>query len=85
VKIDQKLVSKAFQIRNDVSSTYYDNGDIHKIRELIQREYGVTISESEAIDFWRWRSSEWDASFLRVTSDSEVLSWFRKFIMFVLG
>lgn len=51
MKIDQKLVSKAFQIRNDVSSTYYDNGDIHKIRELIQREYGVTISESEAIDF----------------------------------
>jgi len=50
---------------------------------VLKRELGVTISAPEAIDFWKWRSDEWDSSFLSVHDDSEILEWFRKFIHFI--
>ena len=37
------------------------------------------------IDFWHWRSNEWDSSFLSINyhDDVEILEWFQKFIQFV--
>jgi len=62
---------------------YHDLEDVHRIQDVLKRELGVTISESEAIDFWHHRSNEWDSSFLSVGGDSEILEWFQKFIQFV--
>jgi hypothetical protein len=62
---------------------YYDLEDVHRIQEVLKEEHGIFISESEAIDFWKWRSEEWDSSFLSSGNDSEILEWFQKFIQFV--
>ena len=83
MKIDQSLVTRTFQCRNGTSGLYHDLEDVHLIQEVLKRELGVTISESEGIDFWHWRSNEWDSSFLSVHDDSEILEWFQKFIKFI--
>ena len=85
MKINQDLVTKTFQCRNGTSGLYHDPGDVKRIQEVLKRELGVTISESEVIDFWHWRSNEWDSSFLSIKhhDDVEILEWFQKFIQFV--
>jgi len=62
---------------------YYDLDDVHRIQDALKRELGVTVSESEAIDFWCWRSNEWDSSWLSNGDDHEILEFFQKFIKFV--
>ena len=85
MKINQDIVTKTFQCRNGTSGLYHDPGDVKRIQEVLKRELGVTISESEVIDFWHWRSNEWDSSFLSIKhhDDVEILEWFQKFIQFV--
>lgn len=83
MKIDQSLVTRTFQCRNGTSGLYHDLVDVHTIQEALKKHHGVAISESEAIDFWHWRSNEWDSSFLSVHDDSEILEWFGKFLKFV--
>ena len=85
MKINQSLVTQTFQCRNGTSGLYHDPGDVKRIQEVLKRELGVTISESEVIDFWHWRSNEWDSSFLSINyhDDVEILEWFQKFIQFV--
>lgn len=87
MKINQELVTQTFQVRNGTSGMYHDLDDVHRIQESLARELGVTISESEAIDFWRWRCSEWDGSWFGIdpshTPDKDILDWFQQFIKFV--
>lgn len=83
MKINQDLVTQTFMVRNGTSGSYYDQEIILLIQEVLQRTFGVFISESEAIDFWKWRSEEWDSSFLSRANDSEILEYFQKFIQFV--
>lgn len=84
MKINQDLVTKTFQCRNGTSGLYHDPGDVKFIQEVLQKNLGVFVSESEVIDFWHWRSNEWDASFLSINyhDDVEILEWFQKFIEF---
>jgi hypothetical protein len=69
VKIDQKLVSKAFQIRNDVSSTYYDNGDIQKIVQAVQNEYpfelNYTIMPKDEFEYRKRKNDPFIWKFLK--------------------
>lgn len=83
MKIDQSLVTRTFQCRNGTSGLYHDLEDVWRIQRALRDGHGISISESEAIDFWHWRSNEWDSSFLSVRSDDEILEWFTKFIKFV--
>ena len=85
MKINQDLVTKTFQCRNGTSGLYHDLDDVKRIQEVLQRNLGVFISESEVIDFWHWRSGEWDSSFLSINyhDDVEILEWFQKFIQFI--
>ena len=83
MKINQELVTQTFQCRNGTSGLYHDLEDVHRIQEVLKRKLGVTVSESEVIDFWHWRSEEWDASWLSNGDDHEILEFFQKFIKFV--
>jgi len=83
VKIDQSLVTRTFNVRLQNAGMYHNLKDVHRIQDVLKRELGVTISESEAIDFWLHRSNEWDSSWLSVGNDSEILEWFQKFIKFI--
>jgi hypothetical protein len=83
MKINQELVTQTFQCRNGTSGMYHDLEDVHRIQEVLKEEHGIFISESEAIDFWHWRSNEWDSSWLSHISSDEILEFFQKFIKFV--
>jgi hypothetical protein len=71
MKINQELVTQTFQCRNGTSGLYHDLEDVHRIQEVLKEEHGIFISESEAIDFWHWRSNEWDSSWLSGISSDE--------------
>ena len=83
MKINQDLVTKTFMARNGTCGSYLCKEDVNRIQKVLQETHGIFISESEAIDFWIWRSNEWDSSFLSVGGDDETLEWFQKFIQFV--
>lgn len=87
MKINQSLVTQAFQCRNNTSGVYHELEDVHHIQDVLKRELGVTISESESIDFWHWRCNEWDGSWFGIdsshTNDSDIIVWFQEFIKFV--
>jgi hypothetical protein len=85
MKVNQFLVTKTFQIRNGTSGLYNDPNDVKRIQEVLQKNYGVFISESEAIDFWKYRCNEWDSSWMSPHNEGEILDWFQKFIEFVYG
>jgi hypothetical protein len=83
MKINQSLVTKTFQCRNGTMGSYYDLDDVHCIKDVLTKNLGISISESEVIDFWVWRSNEWDSSWLSHISSDEILEFFQKFIKFV--
>ena len=82
MKITQELATRAFTARNGTCGYYWCEEDVKRIQDVLREKLGIFISQSEGIDFWRWRSSEWDSSFLSVGSDDEILEWFTKFIQF---
>jgi len=87
MKINQSLVTKTFQCRNGTMGSYYDLDDVHCIKDVLTKNLGISISESEVIDFWKWRCEEWDGSWFGVdpshTDVSDIQDWFEEFIKFV--
>ena len=84
MKINQDLVTQTFQCRNGTSGLYHDPDDVKFIQEVLQKNLGVFVSESEVIDFWHHRSQEWDGSWLSIMGgEKEILEWFPKFLQHV--
>ena len=84
MKITQSLVTRTFQCRNGTSGLYYDLDDVKFIQDVLKNNLGVFLSESEIIDFWHWRSNEWDGSWLSIMGDEkEILEFFPKFIQHI--
>jgi hypothetical protein len=84
VKINQSLVTRTFQCRNGTSGFYHVLDDVKVIQDVLQKNLGVFVGESEVIDFWRWRSSEWDGSWLSLMGgEKEILEFFTKFIQHI--
>lgn len=84
MKINQDFVTKTFQCRNGTSGLYHDLDDVKRIQEVLQRNLGVFVSESEVIDFWHHRSQEWDGSWLSIMGgEKEILEFFPKFLQHV--
>jgi hypothetical protein len=51
--------------------------EIDQIRDVINNRLNIELSISEAVDFWRWRSEQYDASWLgNVGGDNEIIKWF---------
>ena len=86
MKINQELVTQTFNVRLQNSGIYYEQDDVDRIKSEVHRLFGVTLSNSEAIDFWVWRCNEWDGSWFGVDPirDSDLIQeYFEKFIEFV--
>jgi len=86
VKINQELVTRTFNVRLQNAGIYYEQDDVDHIKSVVHRLFGVTLSNSEAIDFWVWRCNEWDGSWFGVDPerDSDLIQeYFQKFIEFV--
>lgn len=83
MKIDQGIVDQTFMVRNGTCGFFYDQEDVERIKSAIQGSLGVSLSNSEVIDFWRWRSSEWDSGWVTTHGDLDTQEWFQKFIQFV--
>ena len=86
MKINQELVTRTFNVRLQNSGIYYEQDDVDHIKTVVHRLFGVTLSNSEAIDFWVWRCNEWDGSWFGVDPkrDADLIQeYFQKFIKFV--
>lgn len=44
----------------------------------------MLIFRALRLNFWKWRSDQYDASFLRIGSDKEIKEWFERFIEEIL-
>jgi len=86
MKINQDLVTQTFNVRLQNAGIYYEQEDVDHIKSVVHQLFGVTLSNSEAIDFWTWRCNEWDGSWFGVDPerDSDLIQeYFQKFIEFV--
>ena len=86
MKITQDLVTQAFMARNGTTGYYSCKDDVKRIQEVLHKNHGIFISESEAIDFWRWRCQEWDGSWfgVDVERDADLIEeYFQGFLKFV--
>ena len=86
MKINQELVTQTFNVRLQNAGIYYEQDDVDHIKSEVHRLFGVTLSNSEAIDFWVWRCNEWDGSWFGVDPkrDADLIQeYFQKFIKFV--
>ena len=86
MKIDQSLVTKTFNFRLQNAGIYYEQEDVDHIKSVVHQLFGVTLSNSEAIDFWIWRCNEWDGSWFGVDPNRDadlIQEYFQKFIQFV--
>lgn len=79
-KIDQDLVNLMFKTRNETSEYSYYSNDVKRIRDVLYDSYNVTISVTEAIDFWKWNSDNLCAGWLMISSDNQIITSFEKFI-----
>ena len=59
---------------------FYDKKDLLRIQNVLESNFKIKISLSECLDFWYWRSELYDASFLSVISDDEVIKFFKEYI-----
>lgn len=62
----------------------YNPDDVKLIRKVLSQE-GIEISAAEAIEFWRWRSDKYDASWLTVRPQEDIVRWFDEFLSFNLS
>ena len=86
MKINQELVTQTFNVRLQNAGIYYEQDDVDHIKTVVHQLFGVTLSNSETIDFWKWRCNEWDGSWFGVDPerDSDLIQeYFQKFIEFV--
>lgn len=81
--ITQEIVNETFRVRNNTCGLYCCYDDIDLIQKTLFDKFQIVISFAEVIDFWRWRSEQYDASWLAVMSEEEILEWFNKFIIYV--
>jgi hypothetical protein len=57
-----------------------EDEDIPRLRKVIHDKLHVNVSAAEAFVFWRWRSDQYDASWLIIGSDDEIVEWFLKYV-----
>ena len=79
MKINQAIVDSIFFCKLGNAGDYSNLQILKFIRASIENHFGVSISNAEAHEFWRWRSDLYDASFLTVNKSEEVIEYFEKY------
>lgn len=77
--ITQKDVDRAF-LYSQGWGNWGEDEDCPRIRKVVKTRLSLDVSISEAYKFWRWRSEQYDASWLTIRSDDEVIEWFLKYV-----
>lgn len=68
-------------LKAGLSGLFYDRDDARHVASVIERRFGIRISMAEAIDFWCWRSNEWDSSWLNhLSNDDLIADFFEKYV-----
>ena len=83
MKINQRLVDETFNVRMGNCGLYNDQNDVNRIKDVLKTKLNIILSSAEAIEFWKWRSDEWDSSWLNPNYDDEIVDFFEKFISHV--
>lgn len=73
-KYTQEEVNRSFEAYKEAE--YHSKEDVERIKSVIHDTFGVTLSTTQAIEFWSWRSEEWFAGWLIIMNDQEIVRWF---------
>jgi hypothetical protein len=77
--ISQKDVDRTF-LYTQGCGNWCEDEDCSRIKKIIKVKLGLDVSISEAYKFWSWRSEQYEASWLSIHSDEEIVEWFVKFV-----
>ena len=77
MNITQKQVDNLFYQQYG-NPTLEFREDCVKIQEVI-KSINICLSIAECAEFWHWRSSQYDASWLSLDQPDEIIEWFCKF------
>ena len=78
MKITQEMVVSALKSIRRYKFDYHD--DVIKIQEVIKEHLNITLSTEDVVDFWKWSSELFAASWLIIHDDEQIL---RTFVFFV--
>lgn len=82
--ITQNMVDSMYSIRFGHCGEYTNEEVINRIRSVLKCQLNIDISFVEAHNFWTWSSEQYDASFLSVHDDGEIIELFNNFIEEIL-
>lgn len=54
--------------------------DAKRIKETIKNRLNIDISLGDASKFWEWRSEQYDAGWLVISSNEEIIAWFVAYV-----
>lgn len=74
MKYKQEDVNASFDLYRE--NVFYNQSDVDRIQSVIYKNFNITLSKVQSIDFWCWRSDEWFAGWLIIGSDEEIIKWF---------
>lgn len=77
--ISQNEVDSTFFLKFGHCGEFTDKYVLDEIKSALET-VGLFISSSEAHCFWRWRSAQYDASFLCEDPPEQIIEWFTKFV-----
>lgn len=79
MKRTQEQVDRVFLYRAGWGN-WGEQEDLPRLQKVLHDRLHVDVSAAEAYQFWSWRSDQYDASWLAIGSDDEIVEWFLKFV-----
>jgi|ERR1700722_6072287 len=81
MKINQQTVDAVMFGKAGCHGEYSDYQTLTNVRNAIGKNFNVQLSNTEAHEFWRWRSDKYDANFLVCEDPKTIAEWFEIYIM----
>lgn len=78
--LNQNYVDNLFSCLDGFGFLSYSLDECKFIQKTLKEEFDIFLSISEAQRFWKWRSEQWDATFLTIKDKQEILEFFVKYI-----
>lgn len=72
-------VKNAFKYYRE-NCRYHDPLDVKKLKAILIKECNINLNKSQIIDFWTWHSNNSSATWVKPTSNEEVIKSFNDFL-----
>lgn len=81
--LNQNYVDNMFSCVDGFGLLSYALDECAFIQRTLKEEYDIFLSINECQKFWKWRSEQWDSTFLTIQDEKEVIHFFLEYIKFI--